>query len=241
MSNPTRPTHHVAIFALKIAVLLATSPYVFAALPGTGQGTCYDAAGPVACESPEFPGQDAALGGGAIGYDKLDAAGNTVDPAATQWSCVRDPATELVWEVKMADAGLRSWQHRYAWSNANFASNGGDAGGTTETEFCNDSLGGQGCTTERYAAAVNAAQLCGFADWRLPTQRELLGLLDAGAQNPAIATAFFPNTVSNVYWSADSYGPTPAMGWGVHFGYGAASADYKSRPYPVRLVRGTPF
>jgi hypothetical protein len=69
----------------------------------------------------------------------------------------------------------------------------------------------------------------------------LLTLLNAGSTNPAIAKEFFPNTANAVYWSADTYARNPAFAWGVHFGYGASNADYKTQGYRVRLVRGAPF
>lgn len=210
-------------------------------LPDTGQSTCYNTSGATDCVADTgFPRQD----GSQIvplGYTKLDAGGLAVAASASQWDCVRDNATQLVWEIKSADGGLRDRNHRYAWSGADVTHNGGDAGGTTETAWCSDSLNGKGCTTENYVAAVNAAHLCGASDWRLPTQRELLSLIHAGKLNPAVDAAFLPNTLNDVYWSANTYARIPAFAWGVHFGYGAANADYKNRGYRVRLVRGAAF
>lgn len=229
-----------------------SSAVVAASLPDTGQITCYDGSQPVACSVANTPRQDGALGADAVGgskigggvagfdYSKLDAAGNTLAESASDWACARDNLTGLVWEVK-TDAGLRGAAHRYAWANSNPTENGGDAGGTTDTAICGDSLSGRTCTTENYQSVINTLGLCGASDWRLPTQRELLTLIHAGAVNPAIDQGYFPNTASEVFWAANSYPLIPAFAWGVHFGYGAASADYKSRPYRVRLVRGGVF
>ncbi len=37
------------------------------------------------------------------GYTKLDAAGNDLPTGATEWTCVRDNDTGLIWEVKTDD------------------------------------------------------------------------------------------------------------------------------------------
>ena len=242
-----------------IVFLLGFYGVASAALPDTGQTSCFNGSVLVACDESNtgdasgMPRQDGGLGldsagaskigGGAAGFDysKFDAAGNVLDASASTWACTRDNLTGLTWEVKTADGGLRDVGHRYAWSNADSAVNGGDAGGTTETARCSDSLNGQGCSSGNYVAAVNALNLCGVSDWRMPTQRELLTLVHAGAINPTIDTGYFPNTADDAYWAANSYGRIPAMAWGVHFGYGAANADYKTRFYRLRLVRGVPF
>lgn len=225
-----------------LAALAAVATTAWAGqLADTGQTACYNASSTTDCATDaNFPRQDGASGL-PPGYAKLDAAGNALDASATAWACVRDEATGLVWEAKTADAGLQGVVHRYAWSNIDPATNGGDAGGTTETSWCGETLNGLACTTENYLLAVNALNLCGAADWRLPTQRELLTLMHSGMNKPTIDTAFFPHTAHDVYWAATSYAPIPAFAWGLNFAYGAANADYKNRPYSVRLVRGVSF
>lgn len=225
-----------------LAALAAVATTAWAGqLADTGQTACYNASSTTDCTTDaSFPRQDGATGL-PPGYAKLDVAGNALDASATAWACVRDDATGLVWEAKTAEPGLQRLTHRYAWSNTDPSTNGSDAGGTTETSWCGETLNGQACTTENYVIAVNAQQLCGAADWRLPTQRELLTLVHAGRNNPTIDTAFFPHTANDVYWAANNYALIPAFAWGVNFAYGAANADYKSRPYRVRLVRGAPF
>lgn len=172
-----------------------------------------------------------------MSYTKLDGAGNTLDVSAANWSCIRDNATELVWEIKTADASLHGVEHRYTWySNA---ANGGDPGGIDFADTCGSTLDGDVCVTQNFVAIVNASNYCGASDWRLPTQAELLTLVHAGNLKPAIDTAFFPNTASVPYWSSTTYAMIPAHAWGVHFGYGAAHAESKSVANAVRLVRGT--
>lgn len=218
-------------------------------LPDTGQTTCYNGSGPTACTDTRqdaASGRDALggvskIGGGAAGFDytKLGSDGTALPASASDWKCVRDNITGLIWEAKTADGGLRSKQWTYSWFDSNAGRNGGDAGGNGTAATCNSTLGAS-CTTEAYVDAINTASLCGGADWRLPSQRELLTLLHAGAL-PSIEPAYFANTAQAPYWSASSYSPTPGMAWGVHFGYGAGHAEAKTSANHVRLVRGAPF
>jgi hypothetical protein len=90
-----------------------------------------------------------------------------------------------------------------------------------------------------HAAAVNAAQLCGFNDWRVPTRRELLSIVHHGRSNPAIDTTFFPNTQNSFYHSIDIFAPKPAQAWIVDFFVGQAGARSQSIGSHVRLVSGT--
>jgi len=208
-----------------------------------------------------FPGQDAdhgrdALaatgtlaksGGGRAGFDftKLDAAGQPLvnqaaTYAATPWSCVLDHVTGLMWEVKTTTAGLHKSTNTYTWYNSNAATNGGYAGRPN-----GGACTGSGCDTEKFVAAVNAAGLCGFKDWRLPKVDELQSIVDMGFYGPVIDTGYFPNTIVGyvywyyAYWSASPYvGRATLAAWNVDFYQGGDDAFYKSFAYHVRLVRG---
>ncbi len=189
-------------------------------------------------------GQLSKTGGGDAGFDftKLcnsgEAAGTGSCPAdpslgtsATDWACTRDNVTRRVWEVKTADGGLRDKDWTYTWYD-------GSSGGPGNTSTCSNSLGGDNCNTQNYVTAVNDAQLCGFSDWRLPTRRELLSIVDYGKSGPATDTDYFPNTEGGYYWSADSSAPAPASAWLVYSDDGGAGADDKTYAFSVRLVRG---
>ena len=74
----------------------------------------------------------------------------------------------------------------------------------------------------------------GYEDWRLPTQTELIGIVDYGRYNPAINVAFV-NTDSYFYWSSTS---NVNNAWIVYFGSGSQSSMNKNTTYSfLRCVR----
>ncbi len=101
-------------------------------------------------------------------------------------TCVTDNSTNLMWEVKTDEASgavpdFRDKDYGYNWGNDGRAAGTAasanllvssappcQASGTIMTK----------CTTDAYIKAVNAAALCGYTNWRLPTTTELLGLID---------------------------------------------------------------
>lgn len=207
-----------------------------------------------------FPGQDGQrgldriaannelekAGRGAQGFDftRLDAIGDAVDDTAEPFSCVRDNITGLIWEVKTSDGGLHSSEHRYSWAQTE--DNGGFGGDPTElTGTC--SL--VDCNTDAFVAAANAAGLCNFFDWRLPTHDELLSLLHFGqTSSPLIDRDNFPNTARGTgtplwYWtrvsSADGVsGDGARTAWAIDFASGNDNFLNKGTGASVRLVRG---
>ena len=194
------------------------------------------------------------IGGGAAGFDYSKIANNGNDLGAgvglalglnpTDWACTRDNNTGLTWEVKVNSAAhLRHMAWTYTWYNSDASTNGGNAG-TPDTgagvgsDNCSNNAR---CDTEKFIADVNAAQLCGNTGWRLPTQRELLTLVHAGAWNPAIDSTYFPNTNASRFWSGSSYVVNAQAAWFVRFDAGLTSALFKTSTYLVRLVRGGQF
>jgi len=166
-------------------------------------------------------------------YTKLDMNGNNLPASATQWSCVRDNVTGLVWEVKTDDGGIHDKDNTYRWGGKTAL---GSDFGTYYSDW--DSL----------VDGSNSEQLCGFSDWRVPTRQELQGLVNYGRINPSIDTAYFPDipylpdaeTSQFCFWSAspDVRGSVANVAWNVNFYSGEANGPiYRSVGYRVRLVR----
>ena len=207
------------------------------------------------CPQADFPGQDAEYGRDVTHNDDSDghagfsftkicnsgeAAGEgncPADPALgsgdNEWGCTRDNVTDLMWEVKTDDDGLRDKDNTYTWYNSDSNTNGGDAG-TENGGTCPD-VGN--CDTEKYAVSVNAVGLCGYNDWRMPSLSELLSIVHSGANNPAIDTVYFPGTISSRYWTASTYSGSSNDAWIVRFGAGSSAGNNKFGYDSVRLVR----
>jgi Protein of unknown function (DUF1566) len=187
-------------------------------------------------------------GAGAKGFDYTKIANNGTTLAAgaalgtgpTDWACTKDNITGLTWEVKTATStDLRYSGHTYRWYNTDGTTNGGNAG-SVGSDTCNTTLPGGLCNTEAFVTVVNAAAVCSFSDWRMPTRRELLTLIAADASSPSIAPTYFPNTPALTFWSGSGYALS-ANAWSVEFGGGNISNATKTTASYVRLVRGTQF
>ena len=190
------------------------------------------------------------VGAGTAGFDFSKIANNgttlsanaALGDAGTDWACTKDNITGLIWEVKPT-FGLRNSAYTYTWYSTQ-PTNGGNPGGLGTDSTCGYSLGAppynNQCNTQNFVSAVNAATLCGAANWRLPTQKELLSIVSTGATNPSIDVTYFPNTVTDWHWTASTSAADPAYAWHVGFNWGRSFAPPKSNWYYVRLVRGGP-
>ena len=147
--------------------------------------------------------------------------------------CVKDNSTGLVWEGKNP-GNSPSGTARLATSRyTNYDS-------TTslqrvlypptqaEIDDITNSIG--------YRNSVNAGALCGFTDWRLPTNEELQGIL-AISGSPRIDTTWFPNTQAWYYWSSSPYVGDVGNAWNVDFSDGLVDYYYRYDLNLVRLVR----
>ena len=123
---------------------------------------------------------------------------------------VQDNVTGLIWEVKTDDGSIHDKDTTYTWSDA----------------------------SADFIAQLNDDVFGGYSDWRLPTIKELSNLVDAERSDPAIDTSYFPNTVSNRYWSSSSYAGNPGGAWGVDFSDGLVNDHGKGDSSRVRAVRG---
>lgn len=177
-------------------------------------------------------------------YTKISNTGNPLPDTAAlgsgpnAWACTRDNVTGLMWEVKVADpvnssdpVHPRAMGNTYSWYFINAYGGAGTAnGGSCPTTGY--------CDTEKFAADVNTAGLCGHKDWRVPTIAELSGLADLGRVGPAIDPTYFPNTPpASFFWSASPLASSSGGAWGVNFSYGNDGWDFRSNAYQVLLVR----
>ena len=211
-------------------------------------GTSYDAAllgqdGQRGSDRRWRNGQGLKAGEGDLSFDftRLDDKGEQVDGPLTQWSCVRDNVTGLVWEVKSEQAGLHDQDNTYAWYQS--ASNGGDAGDVLGT---NGSCSAAPCHIENFVQQVNVQGLCGFFDWRLPTHHEVMTLMHYGMDNALIDASFFPYPGTSQgplwYWTtisaADGVNEEGAKNaWAIDLRTGVDAALPKPTAARVRLVR----
>lgn len=203
------------------------------------------------CPQDGFPGQDAERGRDATDNDssdgyagfsftQLDSNGNPLasksnDYTTTPWPCVKDNVTGLIWEVKERGTSLRNMAHTYTWYNSSGTNDGGNAG-TENNGNCFDSVN---CDTEKYVVQVNAATLCGFSDWRLPTREELRSIsnLSADTINVSLDADYFPNTQGSIYWSSTAVAFESLNAWQFDFYKGRAEHFDKSYSFYVKLVR----
>jgi hypothetical protein len=212
------------------------------ALNDTGFGRCADGFLFVDCPQTEYPVQDGDVVR-PFSFTKLDAAGvplvNQSDPyTVSPWTCVRDNATGLTWEVKPDDGGLRDRDWTYTWYNSTGRNDGGHPG-VANGGVC---LDGSNCDTEKFVSAVNAAGLCGHADWRLPDREELRSLQLTQNNNVRYLgdPAYFPEPILTGFGTRPKWTSTPTVdgetAWRVYTV--GASKSVKTARSAVRLVRG---
>lgn len=194
-------------------------------------------------------------GDGHAGFDFSKIANNgtrlpasaTLGAAPGQWACTLDNVTGLLWEIKVNQASsARHLFHTYTWHDPDSAT--GRTGTLGSTTSCSNTLGGAPCNTHALIQSVNSAGLCGRNNWRLPTDKELLSIVDySRISSPLVDPTYFPNTPtqsfsvsrpSDFWTSVPTAGVSSTSGWawkisfdgGSSFGEVSSSADY------VRLV-----
>ena len=148
------------------------------------------------------------------------------------WGCTQDNVTGLMWEVKTT-SGLRNWSTTYTNYDSATANQKGTGTPPTQTEIdlATNSIG--------FINAVNATNLCGYSDWRMPTTDELLSIVDYGvaSSGPTVDANWFPNTQSNVFWASSPYVASPVLAWYVSLLNGYVDFGSRTVSYYVRLVR----
>lgn len=180
-------------------------------------------------------------------FTKVDEQGIELDGSATDWQCVQDNVTGLMWEIKtggndiIGDEGINDADDRHTWYNSDPDSNGGGSGAlNSQAASCHayDSEDPQSyCNNQAFVARMNDVAWCGYADWRLPTRKELLSIIDYGNARPMIDTDYFPET-GRFIWSSTPLALGNSSAWGVNFDYGNSFSISKQNARQIRLVRG---
>ena len=188
-------------------------------------------------------GQLSKVGSGDAGFDftKISATGQVLPANASEWSCVRDNHTGLIWEVKTRDGGLRDYFHTYTWYNPNSATNGGFVGYQDMRDVIPNSTVStcdhlSKCNTYAFMQAVNLQGLCGYNNWRVPSKQELSSIVDYGRYYYAVDSAYFPNTLET-YWSSSPTVSDNSRAWVFELKYGSDISVAKGDDYHIRLVR----
>lgn len=180
-------------------------------------------------------------------FIKLDASGAALAHSASQWTCVKDQVTGLVWELKTDDGGLHDKDDSFVWHESDpRLGNGGLPGYEKATDYdptrsdqtCSGFTNGNNtsyCNTKALVNRVNQTGYCGANNWRLPTREELNSIVDYQS-SPRIDTAYFPLIQANYYWTSVPYAYLNKQVWAINFQYGGGSPWEKHYNYPVRLV-----
>jgi hypothetical protein len=92
---------------------------------------------------------------------------------------------------------------------------------------------------ENYKNVCNTLRTGDYTDWRLPTKKELITLVDYSFAQPGLTInrTYFPDTKPFMYWSASTI-PWDSIGaWNVGFSYGDVMNSYRDHKMYVRCVR----
>ncbi|MEL0633450.1 DUF1566 domain-containing protein [Pseudoalteromonas carrageenovora] len=244
------------------SLFVDVTPKALGLINDSGIGECYNNTQRINCASDDFPEQDAELGRDsyanrldkvgkgnlAFDYTKLNKFADEVADDSSDFTCIRDNVTGLVWEVKSAPSGtvpdtsLRDGQNHYFW----------DIGETTftDTSTANSTCPNDtSCGVQSYINEVNDLDFCGGTNWRLPTYTELLGLIDYGKQGQRVLIdeSLFPyipqageiEDVDLPYWTSQTAadGTSLSQAYIIDMSSGNDLAYPKENTAYVRLVR----
>lgn len=202
-------------------------------LNDTGVAQCGDWTTQGGCPQNGFSGQDAEYGRDASALSNADTDGrkgfafSKLAVNAGSGNAEVLSGSTSTWECVQDNVTGLMWE---AKTNANKAANLNYA------------------AAQAHVATVNGANLCGHADWRLPTPQELAGLVDSSViwsatSTPTIdqsASGFFENQQKAVYWTASSDASAATEAWSVDFRYGFVTPHAKTAvDAGVLLVRGS--
>jgi hypothetical protein len=90
-----------------------------------------------------------------------------------------------------------------------------------------------------YIACINAMELYGRSDWRLPNRKELFSLIDHSNYSPVLPSDHqFGDVQNNKYWTSTTYAYDTSRAWIVDMQYGYVSPWDKTATAYVWPVHG---
>jgi hypothetical protein len=90
-----------------------------------------------------------------------------------------------------------------------------------------------------FVRRMNASNVYGHGDWRLPNIRELESIIDLKQHTPALSTTQPGGRVMEGYWSSTTSVYEPRYAWVVYMQDGAVGVGYKKHPeFHAWAVRG---
>ena len=86
----------------------------------------------------------------------------------------------------------------------------------------------------------NNLALTGYTDWRLPSKKEFISIVNYGTSTPAIDTTYFPSIWPSPFWSSTTLASDSSYAWSVDLPfYGSVSSTgNKSNSNYLMCVRG---
>lgn len=108
----------------------------------------------------------------------------------------------------------------------------------------NGGCNGKPTTYTQEQALKLTSDIGGNTDWRLPTYKELLTIVDYSQKYPATNSIAFPDSYSSLFWTSTESAYSNDNAWSIDFGNGAGilstdSATSKTNGFLARLVRGS--
>lgn len=147
------------------------------------------------------------------------------------------PKTGQVTSYQRGDDG----DYKKGWSGNRFINNGDGTITDNATGLiwvANPASAGVGgtYTWDNAIAACKNLKFAGYSNWRLPNIKELVSIVDYGAHNPTINTAYFTSQ-SLLFWSSTTSACYTSGAWLIDFSCGLMVNLDKTVPFSIRPVR----